>query len=112
MLALRLAVTLGILCAIAAHYWGAAAEPRPWVDELRNQNANVCCFNYDGQRLEDPEWTAGDPYRVVRGSAFVDVPPWAVVTMRNQDGIARVWWNTTPDDTGNYVRCFLPGSLS
>lgn len=92
-----------------------AAQPS-WVDKLTNQTNNVCCFNYDGQRLEDPDWdtnkTAEYPYKVKREGAWVEVPDWAVVTMKNQDGIARVWWNVASDDTGNFVRCFLPGSLS
>jgi len=90
----------------------SASDQRSWVDQLANQNGNVCCFDGDGRRLDDPDWIAADPYQVARRGTMVKVPPWAVVTMRNQDGIARVWWNTEPDDTGNYVRCFIPGTLS
>lgn len=88
-----------------------------WVDKLANQNGNVCCYNYDGLRLEDPDWetqhsSSGSEYKVIRNGVWLDVPAWAVVTMKNQDGIARVWYYTQPDDTGNQIRCFLPGALS
>lgn len=105
-------VVSAILYGILYLIWPASAQDGSWVDGLHNQSGNVCCFDGDGRRLEDPEWTAGDPYRVARDGKLVDVPPWALVTMKNRDGIARVWWNPIADDAGNHVRCFLPGALS
>lgn len=65
-----------------------------WVDKLRNANENVCCYDNDGRRLDDPDWdtlgkvgterTEGSGYRVFEDNKWHEVPNWAVVTMRNQ----------------------------
>lgn len=93
-----------------------------WVDQLQSTEGKVCCFNYDGRRLDDPDWdTLGEVseefsgYRVFEDQKFHEVPKSAVVLMKNQDGIARVWWNVVTDRgilQGKTLRCFLPGGLS
>lgn len=83
-----------------------------WVDQLQNQKRETCCFNSDGRRLDDPDWrTFNDHYQVLFTEGWVDVPPEAVVTGKNQDGIARVWSNKQPGEA-RVIRCFLRGSLS
>lgn len=113
------------LCFCAVLIASAAAAQNNWVDQLRAESGYVCCTNNDGQRLGEPDWdtqgkvtetTSG--YRVFHGQTkqWYDVPPQAVVMMRNQDGIVRVWWGGETDDLGNVVtptvRCFLPGALT
>ncbi len=101
----------------------AKTSQAPWVDQLHNGNDNVCCFDNDGRRLTDPDWdTLGSVseerqgpsgYRVMEDGKTYAVPNWAVVKQRNQDGIARVWWDRDASG-GNLVktvRCFIPGSL-
>lgn len=95
----------------------------PWVDGLRNQQNSICCTNNDGRRLDDPDWdTLGKAvedyngmsgYRVLEDGEWKDVPNWAVVTQRNHDGIARVWWDREYQgaDVIKKIRCFLPGTL-
>lgn len=81
-----------------------------WVDQLQNQNKNVCCYDNDGRRLDDPEWrTSDDSYEVLFTEGWVRVPAEAIVTMTNRDGIARVW--SFPGANGRSVRCFLPGAF-
>lgn len=100
----------------------AYAQDNSWVDGLQNQQRNVCCFDNDGRRLDDPDWdTLGkvqteyngmSGYRVYEDKEWKEVPNWAVVTMKNQDGIARVWWDRNYGFSGitKKVRCFLPGA--
>lgn len=114
------ALALVVLCVCAE----AQTNPNQWVDELKNQLGNVCCFDNDGRRLNGPDWdTLGkvseDPngtsgYRVYDEGQWRDVINMAVVTMKNRDGIARVWFAYQSDSRGTIkvVRCFLPGALS
>lgn len=94
----------------------ASAQSSSWVDRLQNDNGNVCCFDNDGRRLDDPEWRPVDPtFEVLFTEGWIKVPTWAVVKQRNRDGIARVWSYVDVDDGGNgtrQIRCFLPGALS
>lgn len=104
MIVVTVFVTIFILLGVRAH------GQTGWVDKLQNQNHAVCCFDNDGRRLDDPEWrTAGGSFEVLFIEGWVLVPADAVVTMKNQDGIARVW--STPDKGGRTVRCFLPGAF-
>ena len=115
------AAAIGYASAWIGSSAGIAYAQSSWVDKLQNPRGGVCCFNYDGQRLEDPDWRIRDDappdgfssYQIKHGDdgAWHDVPDWAVVGMRNQDGIARVWWFRTNDGVTG-IRCFLPGSLS
>lgn len=120
--ALILGVALVLALALAVYSYKAAAQG--WVDQLQNSNTNVCCDNNDGRRVADPEWdTLGKAvtdyngpsgYRVYEDGKWNDVPNWALVTMRNQDGIARVWWDRQYEPGGAIVKtikCFLPGAL-
>lgn len=101
----------------------AKSQDNRWVDELMNSNNNRCCYDNDGRRLTDPDWdTLGkvatehsgpSGYRVYEDGKWHEVPNWAVVTQRNKDGIARVWW-TRDYNEGNIIKtviCFLPGTL-
>lgn len=98
-------VTIAILMIVRAH------GQTGWVDRLKNQNGMVCCYDNDGRRLDDPEWrTAGDSYEVLFTEGWLSLPIAAVVTMKNQDGIARVW--SVPSAGGRSIHCFLPGPLS
>lgn len=102
---------------------GAFAQ-ESWVDQLHNGNDNVCCFDNDGRRLTDPDWdTLGavsadrlgpSGYRVHEDSKTYAVPNWAVVKQRNQDGLARVWFDRDASSGAlvKTVRCFIPGSLT
>lgn len=99
------------------------AQDNSWVDLLQNQQKNVCCYDNDGRRLVDPEWdTLGkvdadysgpSGYRVLDDGEWKEIPNWAVVIMKNKDGIARVWWDRSLEEgkTIKKVRCFLPGAL-
>ena len=91
--------------------WPAASDYQPWVDQLKSPGGALCCTNNDGRRLDDPEWrTAGDSYEVLFTEGWVKIPPEAVVNMRNQDGIARVW-SYSGSDGVRVIRCFLSGAL-
>lgn len=100
-----------VLCGVPA-----LARAQDWVDQLTSPHGGLCCSNNDGQRVGPPDWDTGkteaSPYKVKHDGVWIDVPKAAVVGGRNQDGIARVWYYTRPDENGNFVRCFLPGALS
>ncbi len=82
-----------------------------WVDQLRNQDGGVCCYNSDGRRLDDPEWrVTKDHYEVLFTEGWIQVPDWAVVQGRNEDGIVRVWSQVDPSSTRS-IRCFLRGAF-
>jgi hypothetical protein len=117
-----LSVALVLALALAVYSYKAAAQG--WVDQLQNAKGSVCCSNNDGRRLDDPDWdTLGkvdadynglSGYRVWEDGEWKGVPNWAVVHMRNQDGIARVWFERSYEPggtTAKRVKCFLPGSL-
>lgn len=88
-----------------------ASEQTGWVDQLKNQHGTVCCHNNDGRRLDDPEWrTLNGHYEVLFTEGWVIVPDQAVITMRNQDGIARVWSEKGADGKRT-IRCFLAGAF-
>lgn len=99
--------------AILAMLFVAVSSPRAagWVDQLKNRHNQVCCYDNDGRRLDDPEWRiVGNRYEVLFTEGWIAVPDEAVVDMRNQDGIARVW--STPRPEGRSIVCFLPGAYS
>lgn len=112
------------LALAAASYNAAKSQDNSWVDQLQNQQKNVCCYDNDGRRLTGPDWdTLGkvdadyngmSGYRVFEDNKWYEVPNWAVVTMKNKDGIPRVWWRQDYEG-GNIVKkvfCFLPGTLT
>jgi hypothetical protein len=104
---IRLAVATYLAFLIPA----CAQDGTHWVDQLLSQSGIVCCFNNDGRRLDDPEWRiVGDHYEILFPEGWIQVPESAVVSMRNQDGIARVWSDMA---SGKHViRCFIAGPLS
>jgi hypothetical protein len=111
---------------VFAFVWASPsfAQPAPWVDQLQSKHGQLCCSNNDGRRLDDPDWdtlgkvqtdyTGTSGYRVWENSQWYDVPNWAVVTERNRDGIARVWWDKDYGPEGRViskrVRCFIAGA--
>lgn len=102
---------MGIILAFLAFFAVPAAAQDGWVDQLRSDDGRVCCANNDGRRLDDPEWrTAGDGYEVLFTEGWLKIPARALVTMRNHDGIARVW-SFKPEAAERTVHCFLPGSM-
>lgn len=83
-------------------------QQREWVRGLKNQRGILCCDGADG--ITVPFRIAGDHYEVLFEGLWHLVPDHAVVTAKNQIGIARTWF--TFDATGKRaVRCFLPESL-
>lgn len=117
-------ILLDMLLSLAALLHFANIQDNSWVDRLQNQQKNVCCFDNDGRRLTNPDWdTLGkvdseyngmSGYRVFEDGQWYEIPNWAVVTMKNQDGIARVWWTReyTDGKVIKKVRCFIPGALA
>lgn len=109
---IRVAIVIYLMGLIVA----AHAQSGGWVDQLKNSNGMVCCYDNDGRRLDDPEWrTKGNSYEVLFKEGWVEVPDYAVVQGRNQDGIARVWSEIGRMSNGTpkrQIRCFLVGSLS
>ncbi len=114
-------IMLAMSLLLAAYsYRTAKAQDGSWVDKLRNQSENVCCYDNDGRRLTDPEWdthgivqaeregTSG--YRVKDNGEWRDVANWAVVTMKNYDGIPRVWYSHSAGGK-RMIHCFLRGNL-
>lgn len=89
-----------------------------WVDQLRSQVGNVCCFNYDGIRLDERDWNFSEKGFKVKNQddgLWYEVPDQSLVKMQNKDGIARVWWSKATGDNGQStfsVRCFLAPPLS
>lgn len=124
MILIRVIMLVMALALAAYSYNTAKAQDRSWVDKLQNQQGNFCCYDNDGRRLDDPDWdTLGkvdahsngwSGYRVFEDGKWYDVPNWAVVTMRNQDGIARVWWHheNIGSDVVKKVMCFMPAALT
>lgn len=108
---IRAAIVLYLLWVIVDAHVARADDYAPWVDQLRTPGGTVCCHNNDGRRLDDPEWrTAGDSYEVLFTEGWVAVPKEAIVQMRNQDGIARVW-SEMGGDGKRRIRCFLAGAF-
>lgn len=106
----RLVITAVITSILLAAMVYAVFAQSGWVDHLRNQNGRVCCYNNDGRRLDDPEWKiSGNEYTVLFTEGWVPVSQTSVVTMRNKDGIARVW--STFVNGQRTIHCFLPGAL-
>ncbi len=100
----------------------ANAQHSNWVDQLLNKDNVKCCSNNDGERLGGPDWDnlgkiendfyGNSGYRVWEDGRWYDVPNRAMVTGKNLDGIARVWWSReyiNGQVTRKTVRCFLRG---
>jgi hypothetical protein len=112
---------------VFAFVWASPsfAQQAPWVDQLQSKHGQLCCSNNDGRRLDDPEWdtlgkvqtdyNGNSGFRVYEDSRWYDVPNYAMVTVRNRDGIARVWWDREYNAEGGTitkrVRCFIAGEL-
>jgi hypothetical protein len=65
----------------------------------RNERGGECCNGQDTIFLDDNQWrTAGDHYQVFYGSAWHDVPSWALSTTKeNITGKAVLWlWRGEP----------------
>ena len=96
-------------------------DQRSWVDKLTSPGKGLCCSNNDGRRLDDVDWDnlgtiTKDPkgssgYRVRDDGEWIDVPNEVIVDGRNQDGIARVWFDKWWSNGVELkrMRCFLRG---
>lgn len=81
---------------------------REWFDSLKNQRGEVCCFNFDGQSVDDLGWKIErGKYHVWYNGAWNEIPDEAVVTVPNRLGRAHIWMRGDGS-----VRCFIPGPLS
>lgn len=89
---------VGVACLVAASamardsgQWAEApAEQQEFFNGLRNSNNMQCCYNSDGY---DATWkTDGDKYFVLIEGEWREVPPKALLDVRNKYGMAKVWY--------------------
>lgn len=99
-------LTFWFLCLM--QFASKAQTLREWFDSLKNQRGEVCCFNFDGQSVDDLGWKIErGKYHVWYNGAWNEIPDEAVVTVPNRLGRAHIWMRGDGS-----VRCFIPGPLS
>lgn len=93
----------------------AQSPLKQWFDSLKNGRGTPCCSDNDGFRVRDVDWTRDENgYRVflcagvTTDCAWYDVPPHAVIHIRNLAGDAMVWRQFL--DGKPVITCFLPGA--
>lgn len=96
----------------------AGSPNKDWFDSLRSE-LGPCCSDADGSAVADPDWEVRDTggYRVRIKGHWFDVPPAAVLKVKNKVGHVMVWpvfkmIGGFPTDEVVNIRCFLPGSLT
>lgn len=113
-------VLLGILAAILIGSVRArdvdgryAASPlKEWFNQLRSSGGALCCSDADGTALSDVDWDVkAGHYRVRIDGKWHDVPDDAVIKQPNRAGRTMVWPYRT-DGEVNFIRCFMPGSMT
>jgi len=88
---------------------------RSWFKSVRSPSGVHCCDIADGHRTDWELRPAGYfiPNPIDPAGEWIEVPPGAVVhNAGNPVGEAIVWWNTVAideDQTGIFIRCFVPG---
>lgn len=100
----------------SGQFAGASPELHAWFNKLASHKG-LCCSVADGLSIADIDWdTQGGKYRVRLDGQWVTVPDEAVVTDPNKFGPAVVWPVYSDDGNGsrtlNFIRCFMPGTLS
>jgi hypothetical protein len=90
-------------------------DVRTWFKSLRSPIGGLCCDVADGHRTDWQIRPAGYfiPNPLDSGGEWIRVPPEVVVhNAGNPVGEAIVWWTTftlDEDQTGVFIRCFVPG---
>lgn len=113
---------VGVACLFAASaiagdngQWAQVdPEQREFFDGLRNSNGMRCCANNDGF---DARWEVrGDKYFVFIEDEWREVPPKAVLDVRNKYGLAKVWYTKKSAGVDGKelkfaeITCFLRGT--
>lgn len=84
---------------------------KPWFDQLKNKNGDLCCSDADGTAVSDADWRSKDGhYQVFLEGVWQDVPDIAVVTEPNRTGRTMVW--PVRGYMGFTIRCFMPGPMT
>jgi len=116
-----LAFAIGALISTAAAFdngqWTDVPDHvRSWFKSLRSPAGVHCCDIADGHRTNWEIRSTGYfiPNPMDPTGDWIAVPPEAVVhNAGNPVGEAIVWWNAVPvddeDETGVFIRCFVPG---
>lgn len=100
----------------------AASPLKDWFEGLRSPGFGPCCSDADGAVVNDVDWGMQDGgYRVRLNGEWINVPPYAVVTVPNLYGRAMVWpmtgtvnpeTHTLESFKGVTIRCFMPGPMA
>jgi hypothetical protein len=118
--AMTLAFGIGALISTSAAFdsgqWKDVPDHvRSWFKSLRSPSGGRCCDVADGHRTDWEIRPAGYfiPNPTDPTGVWILVPPEVVVhNAGNPIGEAIVWWNTIiidEDQTGIFIRCFVPG---
>lgn len=89
----------------------AGSPLKPWFDQLKNGQGDLCCSDADGTAISDADWRSRNGgYQVFLEGAWRDVPESAVITEPNRAGRTMVW--PLHGYMGLTIRCFMPGSMT
>jgi hypothetical protein len=115
--AATLVFAIGALISTAAAFdngqWNDVPDHvRSWFKSVRSPSGVHCCDIADGHRTDWELRPAGYfiPNPIDPAGEWIEVPSGAVV--HNPVGEAIVWWNAVTideDQTGIFIRCFVPG---
>jgi hypothetical protein len=98
---------------IVQAYGHAPRSNAEWFSNLRSQSGMICCSGHDVEIIADADWEPlGVRYRVrIEGKWWI-VEKDAIVTVPNIDGHTLVWPSRDLEHRINYIRCFMPGTMT